>query len=117
MVHAMLGSLSQSVKEGKSGENGFKKEAWQKTRIATNTVYGTKLDLTQCKTKYASLKADYCTFHKLRENLGFGWNEENGIPTAAEGVWDEYIAKHPEAAKFRQKPFTFYAEMDEILLG
>ncbi|KAG0634848.1 hypothetical protein HOY80DRAFT_1096226 [Tuber brumale] len=98
MVHAMLGSLLQSIKEGKRGENGFKKEAWQKARIATNSIYGTRLDLTQCKTKYTS-------------------NEEKDIPTAADGVWDDYITKHPEAAKFRQKPFPFYTEIDEICSG
>ena len=104
MVHAMLSSLLQSVKEGKGGESGFKKEAWQKARMAANAVYGTKLDLTQCKTKYASvsillsgignirvvnskkLKADYCTFKRLKENPGFGWNEEKGLATAAERV-------------------------------
>jgi len=85
-------------------KNGFKKEAWQKARIAANSVYGTKLDLTQCKTKYASvgfllpcicniiivnskkLKTDYCMFKRLKENSGFGWNEERGLPTAVEGV-------------------------------
>ncbi|KAG0644484.1 hypothetical protein HOY80DRAFT_1028903 [Tuber brumale] len=82
MVHAMLGSLLQSIKEGKRGENGFKKEAWQKARITTNSIYGTRLDLTQ-----------------------------------SDGVWDDYITKHPEAAKFRQKPFPFYTEMDEICSG
>ena len=55
MVHARLSSLLQSVKEGKHGESGFKEEAWQKTRITANTVYGSELNLTQCKTKYASV--------------------------------------------------------------
>ena len=55
MVHAMLSSLLQSIKEGKRGGSGIKKEAWQKARIAANTVYGTKLDLIQCKTKYAGV--------------------------------------------------------------
>ena len=42
MVHAMLSPLLQSVKEEECGENGFKKEAWDKGRIAANAVYGSR---------------------------------------------------------------------------
>jgi len=48
----------------------------------------------------------------LQANSGFGWNDKKSLPTAAEGVWDEYITKHPEAAKFHQK--AFYTPMKEI---
>lgn len=63
------------------------------------------------------LKADYSTFQRLKENSGFGWNKESDLPTAVEGVWDDYITKHPEAAKFCQKPFPFYSAMSEICSG
>lgn len=55
MIKVLLSLLVQSVNEGKRAENGFKKDAWQKARIDVNVVHGTKLEVTQLKTKYAAV--------------------------------------------------------------
>ncbi|KAI5780390.1 Myb/SANT-like DNA-binding domain-containing protein, partial [Geopyxis carbonaria] len=114
MIRILLSSLVQSVNEGKRAENGFKKDAWQKAKIEVNAVHGTKLEVTQLKTKYAALKNDYTVFHALKGFSGFGWDEELGVPTAPDSVWKDYVAKNPRALQFRFKAFPYYNVMDEL---
>ncbi|PUU79787.1 hypothetical protein B9Z19DRAFT_977975, partial [Tuber borchii] len=52
-----------------------------------------------------------------KENSGFEWDGERGLPTAGEGVWDKYITKHPKVAKIRPKALSFYTVMNQICSG
>ncbi|RPA92847.1 hypothetical protein L873DRAFT_1847521 [Choiromyces venosus 120613-1] len=79
MVHAMLSSLLQSAKEGKFEENSFKKEAWQKACIATNTVYGTKLDFTQLVEAMAE---------KVEQQAGSKDSSTSATPAAPDMVFE-----------------------------
>ena len=48
------------------------------------------------------MKKEYETFITIKNNSGFGWDSEKGVPTAPESVWDAYIKPHLEAERFRQ---------------
>ena len=39
---------------------------------------------------YAELVRNYEGYSALKENSGFGWNDELQIPTAPSSVWDDY---------------------------
>jgi len=60
------------------------------------------------------LKKEYDTFITIKNNSGFGWDSEKGVPTAPESVWDTYIKVHPEAERFRHRGLVHYAILDEL---
>ncbi len=63
------------------------------------------------------LKKKYSGFQKLVENSGFGWDEDNQLPTADPSVWDKYLEKHPEAKEFRNKTLPHYQSLHELFSG
>ena len=60
------------------------------------------------------MKKEYDTFITIKNNSGFGWDSEKGVPTAPESVWDAYIKAHPEAERFRHHGLVHYAVLDEL---
>ena len=63
------------------------------------------------------MKACYNEFAQLVSNSGFGWDDQKGLPTAADDVWDRYLAAHPKASPYRHKPLQYYAELKSIFSG
>lgn len=41
--------------------------------------------------QYEKLKKDYDIFVQMKNNSGFGWDEEAQLPTAPEAVWERYL--------------------------
>ncbi len=68
------------------------------------------------QSQYQSLKKKYTTFHRLKDQSGFGWSSD-GVPTADDSVWDAYIRQHKDAAEFRNSGFPFYEQLHEIFSG
>lgn len=78
-------------------------------------------------------KVEYKVFHSLKQNSGFGWNEESKIPTAPDEVWESYlevcysqlysvpltmvVQSHPKAAKYRRKTLPLYEKLFELFEG
>lgn len=60
------------------------------------------------------MKKEYDTFITIKNNSGFGWDSEKGVPTAPESVWDAYIKAHPEAERFRNRGLVHYPVLDEL---
>ena len=67
--------------------------------------------------KFTHMKGCYNEFAQLVSNSGFGWDDQKGLPTAADDVWNRYIAAHPKAAPYRHKPLQYYAELKSIFSG
>ena len=44
-------------------------------------------------------------------------NQQCFIITALSTVWEDYLAKHKEARKFRTKPFPLYESLQDIYTG
>jgi len=60
------------------------------------------------------MKKEYDIFITIKNNSGFGWDSEKGVPTAPESVWDAYIKAHPEGERFRHRGLVHYAVLDEL---
>jgi hypothetical protein len=54
---------------------------------------------------------------QIRNQSGFGWDDEKQIPTASDEVWDAYIEKHKEAAAFRKNSLPQFDLLDKIYTG
>ena len=55
------------------------------------------------------MKKDYEIYSAIKNNSGFGWDDQRGIPTAPESVWCAYLTAHPEAERFRGRALIHYS--------
>ena len=53
----------------------------------------------------------------MKENSGFGWNDELKIPTAPSSVWDDYIAAHPVENLYRYTTLSDFEERETLFCG
>ncbi|KAI8892408.1 Myb/SANT-like domain-containing protein, partial [Globomyces pollinis-pini] len=71
-----------------TADNGVRKENWTKINSkfnGTNQKNYTKPQLQSC---YSALKIKYTTLKTLREQSGFGWDDDKQLPTAPDEVWN-----------------------------
>jgi hypothetical protein len=93
MTTVMLRSLVKQIRLGKRSDNGFKAEVW--TTVANDVL---AFDLSQpfldgprCQNKLDALKRKYDAWNRIKGRSGFGWDNERGVPTAPDDVWETAI--------------------------
>ncbi|KAG5554100.1 hypothetical protein RHGRI_011841 [Rhododendron griersonianum] len=72
---------------------------------------------TKVHQKFVRLKQEYRIFDDLVKNTGCGcgWDIASQTVAASETVWQTYVQGHPGAAKYRQKGFDHYDQLQELL--
>ncbi|PWA83322.1 hypothetical protein CTI12_AA169850 [Artemisia annua] len=105
---------------GKYGaENGFKpgyNQAVQNLLDISLPNSGLKAD-PHIKSRLKTWRTNFSIMHDtvLGSNTsGFGWDPEKCVLTAPDDVWDSYLKSHPEATKFRDKPFPLYHKLSTV---
>jgi Myb/SANT-like DNA-binding domain len=93
MVRVLFTELLDQAMDGKRADSGFKKEAWDSVQIEVQLVYpGPRtIPLQKIKQKEQSFKALYKDWRWLRDQSGFGWDEETKMITAPDQVWENII--------------------------
>jgi Myb/SANT-like DNA-binding domain len=94
MRYAFFCEMLDQVKDGQAADSGFKKAAWIAALEEVNIVYkGPGLvSLVSARSMEQRWKARYKDFKFLREQSGFGWDEDAGMITASDQAWDDIIA-------------------------
>jgi hypothetical protein len=102
-------------------DNGFSKDVWTNILRDFNEGSNQKLAKPQLQSKLAILKKKYLSFQKMKNNSGWGWNEDLGHPDCDDLAWSEWIDTHKDCAEFKQngvwESFPWYNEMDFIFSG
>jgi hypothetical protein len=80
--------VHQVVDLGKRADSGFKKEAWVGVLDYIAQEIGQVLSLERRKNKLDALKTYWRGFNFLKEQSGFGYNEETSLITAPDHVWN-----------------------------
>lgn len=102
-------------RRGGGSDNGsFKSSALVEFAAEVNRVHNTTFSETQVRTKLTNLKAEYNIFKRICENSGFGWDPVRMVPTAPDRVWENYIAAHKGAKKYRTRTLPFYEQLEEL---
>ncbi|KAE9455542.1 hypothetical protein C3L33_12557, partial [Rhododendron williamsianum] len=70
---------------------------------------------TKVHQKFVRLKQEYRIFDDLVKNTSCGWDIASQTVTTSETVWQTYVQGHPGAAKYRQKGFDHYDQLQELL--
>jgi cell cycle checkpoint protein len=91
MEAALFRTLCEQVEVGKRADSGFKKEAWIASCTAIAETTGVVVTIEQCKSKADSQKALWREFNWLKDQSGFGYNEETGLITAGDQAWRDVI--------------------------
>ena len=104
----LFAELLEQVHEGKRADSGFKKEAWDSVLQEVQRVYigPYPIPLVKVKAKEQAFKALYKDWKFLRDQSGFGWDEETKIITASNQAWNDictvsYYYSPPRSGKSR----------------
>jgi hypothetical protein len=93
MIHTLFAELLEQAQDGKRADSGFKKEAWDSVLREVQAVYTGPytIPLQKVKQKEQTFKRYYKDWKFLRDQSGFGWDEETGMITASDQAWDDVI--------------------------
>ena len=94
MIHTLFTELLEQAQDGKRADSGFKKEAWDSVLKEVQAVYTGPytIPLQKVKQKEQTFKRYYKDWKFLRDQSGFGWDEETAMITAPDQAWDDVIA-------------------------
>ncbi|CAD6933524.1 unnamed protein product [Tilletia laevis] len=112
----LLDVLEEGKQQGKASGGGFKPELWVRVLEEIEPLHekGRKKALADVKNHYRNLKAQYKEVKELVDMSGFGWDEDKGVATADDAVWDDLVKRRPELKKWRHKSFPFYTQLDSL---
>ena len=117
MKGKFIAAIIDEIKRGNFTDSGFKAASWNRIVADFNQAAGVLAVKQQLQNQFSDLKKKYMTFKALVDNSGFGWDDELQLPTAPDDVWDAWMAKHPEAARFRTQTLPYFKELDDIFGG
>ena len=91
MIHVLFAELLEQAQDGKRADSGFKKEAWDSVVQEVQRVYTGLLPipLAKVKAKEQAFKGLYKDWKFLRDQSGFGWDEETRMVTASDQAWND----------------------------
>ncbi|KAI7943146.1 hypothetical protein MJO29_012990 [Puccinia striiformis f. sp. tritici] len=106
-----LEQMAEANANGLGTDNGnLKKEAWTALSKKMQAKHGFTPTSIQIKNQKTALRRTFFDVKFLRDQSGFGWDDDLAIVTADDDVWKELLEAHPrrEFAKVRDKPFPMY---------
>ncbi|KZT58424.1 hypothetical protein CALCODRAFT_539312 [Calocera cornea HHB12733] len=111
--------LTEQAANGNRSDNSFKTSVWQlcADRLAASFPQPAheRKEPTHVRSRWDLLKKHWTIVHSMRILSGFGWVEETQMVYAKEeSIWDDYLKAHPEASRFRTKPFPLYDKLTPL---
>jgi hypothetical protein len=91
MIQTLFSELLEQAQDSKRADSGFKKEAWDSVLREVHEVYigPYPIPLQKIKQKEQTFKGLYKDWKFLRDQSGFGWDEETRMITASEQAWND----------------------------
>jgi hypothetical protein len=83
MEEILFRTLLEQVDIGKRVDNRFKKEAWTACSDAIRNTIGQFVSIEKCKNKVEAMKASWRDLNWLKDQSGFGWDENTGLVQAS----------------------------------
>lgn len=91
MEETLFLTLREQVDIGKRADSGFKKEAWIACCAAIEITTGLLVTVEKCKGKVDTMKALWRELNWLKDQSGFGWNDNTGLVEAGDQAWKDVI--------------------------
>jgi len=106
MEDALLEFLQDEIMSGKRADSSFKSKTWQDAVAVVNANLPDlwiPLTAKKIQQKWENLKKNYDIYYSLTSPSGGGWDVESQTTQLDEKTWDEYLASHPKASRFKEK--------------
>jgi hypothetical protein len=91
MEETLFLTLLEQVDIRKRADSGFKKEAWIACCNAIETATGQLVTIEKCKGKADTMKALWRELNWLKDQSGFGWDEDTRLVKAGNQAWKDVI--------------------------
>jgi hypothetical protein len=92
MIHTLLAELLEQIHKGKRAGSGFKAEAWESILEEVIAISGGQgVTINKLKQKEQTYKCLYKDWKFLRDQSGFGWDEDTQMITASDQAWEDII--------------------------
>lgn len=91
MEEILFLTLLEQVDIGKRADSGFKKEAWISCCNEIKNATGQLVTVGKCKNKVEAMKASWRELNWLKDQSGFGWDENTGLVQAGDQAWKDVI--------------------------
>jgi hypothetical protein len=110
----LLKSINEQIDHGHSLRNiadgNLKTEGWAAVRKQLNDSFALDLSDRQIKNQKGFIQSAFLDYQFLRDQPGFGWDDETHTITADQKTWDQLIKTNPRnsLAKLKNKPFPLY---------
>jgi hypothetical protein len=91
MEETLFFALIEQVDLGKCADSGFKKEAWIACCNAIEKATGQLVTIEKCKGKVDTMKALWRELNWLKDQSGFGWDEDARLVKARDQAWKDVI--------------------------
>ncbi|KAL4201916.1 hypothetical protein AMTRI_Chr02g218310 [Amborella trichopoda] len=67
------------------------------------------------KNKFTTWSKNYKTVKQMKNQSGFGWNEESHMVIIDESLWDDNVMFNPLTNNFKGKTFEYWKELSIIV--
>ncbi len=91
MEETLFLTLLEQVDIGKRADSRFKKEAWIACCNAIEKATGQLVTIEKCKGKVDTMKALWRELNWLKDQSGFGWDEDTRLVKAGDQAWKDVI--------------------------
>jgi hypothetical protein len=117
MIKALVECIYGVWKDGRSADNGFKKEAWVEASNAVQRVYQGLLTIEweKCKNKWTDLKEKWKHWLILSDMSGFGWDNEKERYEVDDYVWESLNKSHPRILWHKTHVMPYREIFEEVL--
>ena len=116
----LLEGIAEFISKGLATHNGnLNKLGWTYLMEKINERFTLKLSRDQVKNAKNKIRDLYVDMKFLRNQSGFGWDNEKQVVTANQATWDELIKSHPRQGfgKLKDKPFVLYDLAHQVFSG
>jgi Myb/SANT-like DNA-binding domain len=109
--------LVEFDRPGPRQQNGWSGVAWNDMTRRFNAKFpSTNFSHKQIKEQEHTLKKQYKTIQRLRDQSGFGWDITRNMVTAPEEVWAPLL-NDKEIKRWYNKPFSYYDDLHKVYCG
>ncbi|XP_078165241.1 uncharacterized protein LOC144559948 [Carex rostrata] len=110
--------LVECNRPGTRLQNAWSRVAWNDMARRFKTKFiDSNFSVKQLKEQERTLKKQYKTVNRLRDQSGFGWDPTRKMVDAPEEVWAPIMQIDKEAKRWYNKHFPYYEDLHSLYSG
>ncbi|KAF9613836.1 hypothetical protein IFM89_012368 [Coptis chinensis] len=116
MDRVLTETFLDQVQKGNKSEQGWSPRCLIRIIDAIKEKCGKAVTKDNVQARLKTWTKNFNIMTELRDQSGFGWDDNRKMIVVRDDVWENYVKSHPDAKGFRYKPLTNYDEL-AIIVG